>query len=1452
MAYNLKGITLEITADSTGLQKEIAKIKSSVKGIDSTMSKLKNSMKFNANDFSSISSYQTLLNDKIKNTTKQLTTYNKAIANYPKTQSEWTKAVSNTKNELTKYSSSLKSTQSEIQNLTKTQSDNVSKLKSNLATQQSSLKSMSTAYDETRKQVVAWQQAASSRTRTIDESKKALTSLEKQETKLINSMSQTKTAISSTEAELAKYATGHDTLSQKIATAKEKEAELSATVGQLSSKMTGLGSTFEESQQHLATLMATSATTRNELIELENAFISTDSSVLKMYTSLGKVSSATDKLANLTKGMSMLSGVTLVAATASAVSFEDAWTGVTKTVDGTEEQLSAVNQGLKELATSTSSSYETIASYGEMAGQMGVATENVVAFTKTITMLGDTTNLVGEEAAQALAKFKNIMQGTGDVAKSAASDTNTYYEKLGSTIVDLGNNFATTESDIVEMSERLAVGAKQVGINEQGVLALSTALSSLGIKAEAGGSSVATVLKNIQTEVDTSGDHLEEYARVAGMSAEQFKQAWNNDALGTFQKILKGISSSADGVNAELNNLGITSIRQSQAIGALAQSTGVLDDAISTSNKAWAENTAMVNEAEKRYATLKSQLSQTWEAIKQAGNDLGQALTPTLTSFLKVIKNLALGFTELDDNTQETVAKVLLFTTALSPMLKLTSKVTSGLQSLTSGLGTMSKRWERYANELSAAAENQEIMSASTTTMSKTLTVASNNASSLSKAFSGIQSAMTVAVPVIGAATAAISLGAIAYSTIEEAREKNLEAIDKELSKNSAIYESTLKVIDGFDDYKQSYESLIQEAESATKTNTENEAQAQQLINTIDQLVGVENKSTTQKQMLKSAVEELNNLYPDLNYSVDEVTGTLFDQNGQVQTTTESLKQYVSQLQETAKIQGYVDAYNAYSKALATAKVEQAELKKQISSTKDEQSKLKEELQQMNKEGKSGTKEFQEKSEQLSQYSSKLEELNDDLKETKKNIKDNKSAMKEAQEQMNGIFSTDLSNQLKTLQESASQAGIEIPKKLAEAIQNGSGDVQKATDYLNAYNSYQAMLTSASEAGVQIPTELANGMINNASTYQQKIDMMNAMATFGTAVTNAGIDGQSIINTLSQKLSDGSITVKQAIQYLNDSANFSTLATNAGVAGDDAVQQLITSVGNGSVSLSDACKKLVEENGVSKSVVEDTLKAVGYSDEEVQKIAQAIENGGEAVGGAGTKTMNKLSTSISDSDMKTPTQGKMDEVTATMSAAEKGASEAGALIGNAFTSAVSSAIDAVKTTISDLWNSLTNLGNSANSKSSSSGKKSKKSLDLSRISELPEGMSALYAMPEIRQMQLPFETRDVNATNNLSARRLAMFNSASNAISTADFTTPVVSTGSGGYAMSSGNSNNNVLNAIAKRLNALEESIERIDTPIEATVSFVSTLDGSVVTDTVTKNINREINGLNRGKGGRR
>ena len=160
-----------------------------------------------------------------------------------------------------------------------------------------------------------------------------------------------------------------------------------------------------------------------------------------------------------------------------------------------------------DLSKTTSSSATDISAVAEAAGQLGIKTPNVMKFTETMVKLGDTTNLSATEAASALAKFANI---TGTSADN--------YDRLGSVIVDLGNNFATTESDIVAMATRLASTGSLAGLSEPQIMALSAAMSSVGIEAEAGGSAMSKLIKQMQVSVETGSGQLQNFASVAGMT----------------------------------------------------------------------------------------------------------------------------------------------------------------------------------------------------------------------------------------------------------------------------------------------------------------------------------------------------------------------------------------------------------------------------------------------------------------------------------------------------------------------------------------------------------------------------------------------------------------------------------------------------------------------------------------------------------------------------------------------------------------------------------------------------------------------------------------------------------------------------------------------------------------------------------------------------------------------
>ena len=88
------------------------------------------------------------------------------------------------------------------------------------------------------------------------------------------------------------------------------------------------------------------------------------------------------------------------------------------------------------------------------------------------------------------------------------------FGNLGATLVDLGNNFATVESDIMNMSLRLAAAGKQVGLTEPQILGFAAALSSVGVRAEMGGSAFSKALINMEVAAETGGQALEDLSLI--------------------------------------------------------------------------------------------------------------------------------------------------------------------------------------------------------------------------------------------------------------------------------------------------------------------------------------------------------------------------------------------------------------------------------------------------------------------------------------------------------------------------------------------------------------------------------------------------------------------------------------------------------------------------------------------------------------------------------------------------------------------------------------------------------------------------------------------------------------------------------------------------------------------------------------------------------------------------
>lgn len=436
---------------------------------------------------------------------------------------------------------------------------------------------------------------------------------------------------------------------------------------------------LNETEAQLARVQGELKKTSDELDKQNNKWIQAGET---LQAAGKKISSFGDGM--IKTGKTLTATVTLplaalgTASVKSAIDFESAYAGVIKTVDGTAEQMKALEQGIRDMSKELPSSAVEIAAVAESAGQLGIQTDNILGFTRTIIDLGNATNLVGEEGASQLAKFANITQ---------MSQNN--FDRLGSTIVALGNNMATTEADIVSMAMRLAGAGKQVGMSESAIVSFAAALSSVGIEAEAGGSAFSKVMLEIQAAIQTGSEGVEDFAKVAGMSTKEFSQAFEKDATGALITFIEGLGK-LDNKAVVLEKLGLSEIRVRDALLRASSASDLFRDSINLGSQAWEENTALTKEAEQRYGTTASQMAMLKNEVVDIAIDLGRDLLPLVKDGLIVAKDVVKALKDMNPETREMLLKFAGIAMIAGPVISGIGGIAKGIGGIVSLAGTAS------------------------------------------------------------------------------------------------------------------------------------------------------------------------------------------------------------------------------------------------------------------------------------------------------------------------------------------------------------------------------------------------------------------------------------------------------------------------------------------------------------------------------------------------------------------------------------------------------------------------------------------------------------------------------------------------------------------------------------------------------------------------------------------
>lgn len=345
----------------------------------------------------------------------------------------------------------------------------------------------------------------------------------------------------------------------------------------------------------------------------------------------------------------------------SSIEWEQALAGVAKTTNMSGSELNKMGNEITKMSNTMPFAATEIAGVAEAAGQLGIKKQDITSFTRTMMNLGVATNLTADEAATEFARFANA-------ANMPIKDV----DRLGSTVVALGNSTATTEKEIIEMAQRLAGAGAQAGFSSDEIMAVSAAMSSVGIESEAGGTAMTQIWNKMTKAVAEGGDTLDSFAQTAGVSGKEFAQVWENNPSKALSMFVKGLSETkggAKGVLQALDDVGIKGIREADTIRRMANNHEVLDKALKTGAEGWKKNTALTDEANIRYETMGSKLKMLKNTFINFARTIGDAVAPIVSFLADKLTGLFEHLQGTSNATKIAIAAFTLLGVAIPPLI---------------------------------------------------------------------------------------------------------------------------------------------------------------------------------------------------------------------------------------------------------------------------------------------------------------------------------------------------------------------------------------------------------------------------------------------------------------------------------------------------------------------------------------------------------------------------------------------------------------------------------------------------------------------------------------------------------------------------------------------------------------------------------------------------------------
>lgn len=826
----------------------------------------------------------------------------------------------------------------------------------------------------------------------------------------------------------------------------QKQEVLSKNIQETSEKLKLLKQTQEQADEAIANGTKISdenyRNLQREIINTENKlnnFKAQASNWSRVSQSLEAIS---DKFSNISKkldtlGSNLTTTLTLpvlavgTAAVTTGNSFEAQMSRVQAIAGATGDELDKLTEQAMQLGSETSFSATQVAEGMENLASAGFTTEEIM---EAMPGLLDLAASSGADLATSSEIAASAIRGFGLEASSAGHVADVFAEAAARTN-------AQTE-DMGEAMKYIAPVANTMGLKIEEVAAAIGIMSDAGIK----GSQAGTSLRGALTRLTKPTDKMLGVMDDLGISFydNEGKMKSLTEIIGMLQDATKDLTDEQE-QNALTTLFGTESL--SGMVALINRGSDDLSDLTKSFEKCDGSASDMADTMLDNTAGALESLS---GSLETAGIAIQKALAPEIKKLAKWIQGLVDDFSNLSDEQQLNILKIVGLVAAIGPAVKIISKLSGGISTVTKGLGTVSTAIGVFRTGTESA---------------------NTSANKLANTFKFFSSPAGITTTAITAVTAALT---ILKSKIEEEMSSIKEA-NTELQNNVQIRQSTLDSIN-----------------DTLNSNLAEINNTKQLRNELSRLVDENGK------VKKGYKARVNVIINELNKAL----GTEYALNGDLIESYDELKDSIDELIEKKKAQIILEAneekYKEAIKNKDKTMQDYLETQKQIAEVQQKINDL---------DNDWGWRGAGDMALRIKEYNQQLEELQGTLANQDQQLKDYNNAILQYQQNSELMLEGGAEN-YKKIEQSVSQAQANITASanagLTERINNqiaANAKTKELYDLETKYNkdAKNSIYATNVKEGQKNLQALADELVSKTKTIgelgQDEIDAWKALAT---------------------------------------------------------------------------------------------------------------------------------------------------------------------------------------------------------------------------------------------------------------------------------------------------------------------------------------------------------------------